>query len=281
LRPCQSRDQIEQQVVPGRCATRRDDSVFRPASNQKKGANIHAVTSQQNTTLHSAAIGGNIGIAKLLLTKNSDILRKNSKKQSPFHVALKYTNLDIAELFLSKEAGIYIRGKSGNGLLEKMAFEHNVNSLQFLLQKGLRIGKENEQGAILLQKAAHPLGIGDGIVATFQFLISQKADIHAKREDGSTLLHNSHILIEPELTKLLLAKGLQANAKNQDGRTPLHEAALSGYSEEPFEQSLKLLIRKGAKIHTKDKEGNTPLALAKENDNEKTIELLQRLGAKR
>jgi ankyrin repeat protein len=77
------------------------------------------------------------------------------------------------------------------------------------------------------------------------------------------------------ITKLLLEKGTDINARDGHGRTPLSLAAKNGY-----EVTVKLLLEKGADIEAKDSKFNrTPLLKAARNGHVATVKLLLEKGA--
>jgi ankyrin repeat protein len=78
-----------------------------------------------------------------------------------------------------------------------------------------------------------------------------------------------------EVAELLLAKGVDINAKADDGWTPLHLAARSGNKE-----VVELLIFKGADIGAKDSSGKTALQWAVKYRHGEVDGMLRKAGAK-
>ena len=54
------------------------------------------------------------------------------------------------------------------------------------------------------------------------------ADVHAKRDQGSTPLHDAAKFGHPDIAELLLQHGAQINLRNSRGKTPIYLAASEG-----------------------------------------------------
>ncbi|WP_214303359.1 ankyrin repeat domain-containing protein [Wolbachia endosymbiont of Erebia cassioides] len=90
-------------------------------------------------------------------------------------------------------------------------------------------------------------------------LIEAGADINAKDKNERTPLHIAAVKGYTEIVKVLIDLGADINAKDKNERTPLHIAAVKGYTE-----IVKVLIDLGADINAKDKNKKTPLHRATE-----------------
>ena len=75
-------------------------------------------------------------------------------------------------------------------------------------------------------------------------------------DDGTTPLIYlcTRLKAEPELVRLYLRSGAQADARNEAGRTALHGAARRGH-----EEVVGILLEAGADKTLKNKKGETPL----------------------
>ena len=88
-------------------------------------------------------------------------------------------------------------------------------------------------------------------------LLAAGANVNAKDMIDRTPLHWAAIYGYTERTKILLKAGAKVNAKNKIGWTPLHLAAWRGYTE-----VVKILLKAGADVNAMDKDGLTPLQMA-------------------
>lgn len=172
------------------------------------------------------------------------------------------------------------------------------------------------QGARARRTILQRLLEGDQDVNVFELLLEHGADIHVRDDGGNNALHLSlgsyhYPKLEPEVidkvTSKLLARGVQADAKNDKGRTPLELAILNSScslrtvetlirlcpSPETRQHCLSLIVHRpkgevdtflqvlvsaGVSLELRDKFGATPLLT-----NTRSPELFQRLlghGAK-
>lgn len=108
----------------------------------------------------------------------------------------------------------------------------------------------------------------------WSFLLERGAELKVE-DDGCA----SRMLLEASRTgrlnwiRLLLAGGLDIDAKDAQGRTALYEAAWGGAVD-----AIKLLLDKGANIHAKDARGRNALQIDIWKRRKETVELLVSRG---
>lgn len=102
-----------------------------------------------------------------------------------------------------------------------------------------------------------------------QNYINQGADVNAKDTLGNPYLYLAAHHAKPEIVKILLENGANANAKNGSGHTPLH------FATNP--EIVKMLIKNGADVNAKNDVGETPVKYTSDTE---IIKLLKDAGAK-
>ena len=149
----------------------------------------------------------------------------------------------------------------------------NIEAVKQHLEAGTDVNASDNLGRTALHKASGWQGQREIV----ELLISNGADVNAKRSDGAIPLHYAVYYNRMENAEILLSNGADLNAKDgdQNGATPLHEAAWRSRKE-----IVDLLISKGADVNDKDNEGQTPLDLAVQHKSSENIKLLCKHGGK-
>ncbi len=150
--------------------------------------------------------------------------------------------------------------------------EQNI-SLKSMLKKAW----ENLPAQEGLSSRDFQVAIKNGDANKVQNYLSSSFVVNLIFEDSevSPLLH-SVIHNQIEIALLLIQSGAYINSYDRDGYTPLHWAALSGFTE-----LTDLLLEYGAEIDALDNAGCTPLILAVVRNQAKTVSMLLKYGANR
>lgn len=116
--------------------------------------------------------------------------------------------------------------------------------------------------------------VAKGDLADLKRHLARGADVNERGFGGRTPLHFAAVVGYTNVAELLITKGADVNAKDDDNSPPLIEAAAGGYAD-----VAKLLIAKGADVNAKNQNGATPLHLAAIMGHKHTVELLVTKGA--
>ncbi|MDP7135588.1 MAG: ankyrin repeat domain-containing protein, partial [Planctomycetota bacterium] len=111
---------------------------------------------------------------------------------------------------------------SGISIIEAIR-KGNIEAVKQHLAAGMDVNGRDNWGRTVLHKASGWQGQREIV----ELLISNGADVNAKRSDGAIPLHYAVYYDRMENVEILLSKGADLNAKDGDqkGATPLHEAA--------------------------------------------------------
>jgi ankyrin repeat protein len=272
-----------------------------------RGADVNVVSKNTNTPLQLIAIKEeNLSdLAKLLIAKGAKVNVENRWKKTPLSMAIDRGNTELSELLISNGANVNIKEDRGDKdtIPLLLAISKNQGSIaKLLISKGARIDVKDFEGRNSLHTMAvsnftnqevmeiliaKTVGINDkdnklntplwfavetGKHDMAKLLIAKKAQVNVKNSFNRNLLHLANDL---ELTKLLLDKGADVNARDAGGFTPLRVAI----ERKNDLELIKLLLAKGANINAKDSIGNTPLHIAAALDRFEEVELLLQKGA--
>jgi len=202
-------------------------------------------------------------VAAFLLAKGADLNAWNAKGQTPLYLAL-WPSPDehqaVAKLLLAKGANLNARDTEGNTPLHEAAGHGNMPAIDLLLAKGARLEARNNEGKTPLYTVLEFLLHED----MAEYLVKKGGDINTKDNQGMTVLANK-VQIQGSTViddvKKILDLRADVNAVDAKGNTVLH---LAIHSFNP--EMIKLLIARGANVEAKNKEGQTAYQLAKEMD---------------
>ena len=60
-------------------------------------------------------------------------------------------------------------------------------------------------------------------------MVNEKTDVHAKDNEGKTVLHHAAACGDLNVVKHLIDKGADVHARDNEGKTALHHAAAQGH----------------------------------------------------
>ena len=238
------------------------------------GADINARDINGETLLHLASRYSKQEIVEFLLKSNQiSVNATNNNRTTPLMLAcLNGGRLDNMKTLIQYGADINARDIDGKTLLYYASRYSKQEILEFLLiSNQISVNATNNNQITLLMCAC----FNGGRLDNMKTLIQYGADINAKFNDGSKLLHLASTCSKQEIVEFLLKSNqISVNTTNNDQETPLMLACLNGGRLD----NMKTLIQYGADINARDINGSTLLHLASRYAEQEIVEFLLKLN---
>ncbi len=203
-----------------------------------------------HTPLHYAAAGGQVEIARFLISEKADANALNTVNQSVLLYAAYFGNAEITEMLIADGARLNDQDIFGRSPLHYAARQRSVDALMSLIDNKANLDIRDSIGETPLHFA-----IRWGYDDIAAMLIEGGADLGITTNDGKSYLHMASIKGYSGVIDLLLNRGMQVNAQDNYGRTPLYYAAKHGNKK-----VADVLSAHGAKeIDTEGNFGPSPL----------------------
>ena len=248
-------------------------------------------------------------VARTLLSRNADVNARDYKRESPMHIAARFGRTTVVKALVEAGADPKARNEDGRTALHEAARNGALETVEVLLKAGGDPTVSDEEGLTAFHWAAlrdesgdvvkrllereeveleqrtgfgeTPLQLaarGNENPEVLKLLLEAGANADVRMEDGRTLLHQAAWHNEnTEVLRLLLALGADPTALNENGFIPLHFAALGN---EDADVLARLLAQDGVDLEQRTGFGETPLQLAaRGNENPEVLKLLLDAGA--
>jgi ankyrin repeat protein len=240
------------------------------------------------TPLLTAAVGGDVGIGKILLSRGADVHAVDSDMRTAMHVASLHNHVPFLDLLLDHEANVDAPNREGMTPLFLAIHLYGsrddpqgkgVEAIRFLLSQrsNIKICSGPEEHTPFLRAVAlghqdvvslfltcgrsgREEGKEEGVVG-----VDQDRDAHGRTGFMLAIAEGSL-----EMAALLLQHGADMEAKDKAGMTALAWAA-----GRPEKLTLGFLLERGANVRIQDTDtGATPLMLAAQNGDVGLVQLL-------
>ena len=193
------------------------------------GADPKAVSGNGWTALMTAATYGTAAMVDLLIQAGSDVNAsdKNCGGQSVLMWAARggRDSRRKVQSLLNAGADINATSSEGYNALMSAAMAEHLETVELLLQKGMKASYRNKGGETVLMVASRS---GDSRVV--KVLIDAGADVNATDGKGKTaLMHAAEGVNTAEAIKVLLKANASPVAKDNEGHTALQIARASNY----------------------------------------------------
>jgi len=210
-------------------------------------------TDHELNPLIMAAIGGRLGIVRMLLAAHAKVDVRDSKLWTPLHYACHQGHVEVVKALLDAGADIEAKDNLGCPPLLVCCIMGTVEAALELLSGGADPNATDNDGFTAIQSA-----IGQEHPELVRLLLMFNADPKSPDTYGDTALHLACSKDDPDpsVVDLLLEHGADPNAARiDDGLTPLYGAVVRGH-----EAMLKSLLSRGADPNWRNAEHHiTPL----------------------
>ena len=111
-----------------------------------------------------------------------------------------------------------------------------------------------------------------GDVSLVESMLQEGVPVDCVDRDGRTALSLAAYFNRTDVIRLLLQKGADVNKRDRFGSTPVHWAARWSSTE-----AIAVLIEHGASINITNNDGEKPIDLARGNESEAAVRMLEQL----
>ena len=215
------------------------------------GVNREARDSHGMSALHLSAALGREAALRQLIAKGANPESRAADGQTPLGVALASGRRDLAD-WLDWRGWPLPRRALRAADLPAAAMTGDTDAVRRLLDLGFAVDSPDAQGCTALLRAA-----GGGHRATVELLLARGADSQHAANTGATPLSAAVSMRQADIVALLLKAGAQLEHRLPGGVTVLMLAAALGLPD-----IVARLLTAGANVHAGDAQGLSPLHCA-------------------
>jgi ankyrin repeat protein len=231
------------------------------------GVDVNARDKDGWTSLHQAAINGRVEIAQVLLDHGANANMETEDGETALHLvsqgeyASQEQGASTARLLLERGVEVNARRKDSWTSLHWAAFKGRAEVAQVLLDHGANAKLETKYG----ETGLHVVSRGEfesqerGVSAA-RLLLERGVDANARDKGAWTSLHWAAFKGRVEVAQVLLDHGANAKLETEDGETALHIVSRGEYdSQEQGVGVARLLLERCMHVNARDKGAWTSL----------------------
>ena len=180
---------------------------------------------------------------------------------------------------LERGADVNTRDKDNATPLHLASYSGVASVVDVLLDHGAEADAQNARadGQTPLHQGLHTPNEDNSRIV--RLLLDHGVDVNARDKDQETPLHFGCSIGDSETALVLLDHGAELSAQNANGQTQLHRA-LQGSHYYTSDRVSRLLLERGVDVNARDKDKASPLHLASSNSRSRIVQVLLDHGAK-
>jgi len=212
----------------------------------------------------------NIDITKILIQQGADLNISDNEGNSPLSFAVASNNTELRNLLI--ESGALFKDDYMILFTAMTASTKDIEFIKYLISNGVPLSDPYYNFTSSLLVAYH-----NNLKELVPLLIKAGADVDAKNDAGTTVLHEALFNNDVEIAKKLIISGVDVNTYTTVSsiRTPLH-IACRWYEDSDL---IHLLIGAGSNIEERTAFEETPIMMAARGNNAVAVKILIQAGA--
>ncbi|XP_046550136.1 serine/threonine-protein phosphatase 6 regulatory ankyrin repeat subunit B-like [Haliotis rubra] len=217
-----------------------------------EGGLTQLVDDYGNNILHLAASGGQVEMAKHILTQNIvDINSRTNTGTTPLMKAAYKGHKDVFGFLVNKRANVSHVDDDGDNILHHASIGGHAGMVQHILSQNMvDINSRGKYGRTPLMGAAY-----FGHRKVFDLLVSEGGLTQLVDDYGNNILHLAASGGQVEMAKHILTQNIvDINSRTNTGATPLMKAAYKGHKD-----VFGFLVNKRANVSHVDDDGDNIL----------------------
>ena len=238
---------------------------------EKHNFDVHMTDKYGSTLLHNSALSGSYKVVSYFADMGTDINLKTSNGENALHFGALGGHLGLCKVLINKyKFDVSLANDDGWTALHFSAQSGSYQLVKYLVDLGTDIKVKTSNGTNCLHCAA----IGGHLDLCNMLISKHKFDVSLANDAGWTALHFSAQNGSYELVKYLADLGTDIKLKTNDGKNCLHCAAAGGH----LNLCKMLINKHKFDVHMTDEMGFTALHFSIQSGSYELLRYLEDIG---